>query len=295
MFNIYINEILTQQFFQETRLEVESGITREKGKINFSLLKEGMNEIRIEIVKYPSKEIINFGIEAIKTKIQDSSNFRVPKILPKVKYPNLKYISEMAFPFSIYPDLQNTGILITDFNSDTIAAAMQIAFQLGKKIDYPGYYLTTTYNINSVLDKDIIVVGNQVKEYAPLFQNAPIKFTPTGITKEKYLKEHNMTIFTEEYRDFSHSIVAQTYQSIFNPKRIIFEISAKNPETLLLGVQEGLNPKNMGKFEGDIWIYDVNKKESQSCRLAKPYLLDEIIDGYKIDYNERIYKDIEEF
>ena len=295
MFNIYINDILTQQFFQKNQLKTISGVTREQGLVNLSLLKEGMNEIQIEIVKYPAKENISFGIEAVQTKIQDSSSFNIPKILPKVKYPNLKYISEMAFPFSIYPDLQNTGILITDFNADTIASAMQIAFQLGKKIDSPGYYLTTTYNINSVLDKDIIVIGTQIEEYALLFKNAPIKFTSTGITKEKYSEKYETTTITQEYLDFSDSIVAQTYQSIFNPKRIIFEITAKNPATLLMGIQDGLNPKNMGTFHGDHWVYDVNKKESYSTRLQKEYLVDEIIDGYKIDYNDGKYKNIEEF
>jgi len=295
MFNIYINNVLTQQFVQRDKLKSISGVTQENGFINLSLLKEGMNRIDVEIVKYPIKESVNFGLEDIKTKILDISSFQIPKILPKVKYPNLSYISQMAFPFSIYPDLQNTGILITDFSAETIASAMQISFQLGKQVNYPAYYLTTTYNINSVLDKDIIVVGPQIKEYAPLYQNAPVKFTDYGIIKEQYMKEYDTTRKIEEHRDFSHFIIAQTYRSIFNPKRIIFEISSTNSSTLLTGVQDGLNPNNIGQFFGDAWIYDVNKKHSQSYRLKKPYLLEDIVDGYKIDFSQPIYQDIKEF
>lgn len=201
----------------------------------------------------------------------------------------------MAFPFSIYPDLQNTGILITDFYAETIASAMQVAFQLGKTIDYPGYRMTITYDINKILDKDIIVLGGQIERYAPLYENAPIKFTKTGMQKESLIRNEldkrvKMQLKTVENVDFSNYLVAQTYKSPFNPNRIVFELLAKTPKTLLKGIQEGLIAKNLGNFDGDLWLYNIESEKSYSYRMGEKYKIKDLIDGYE---KERLYENDE--
>jgi hypothetical protein len=247
----------------------------------------------------------NFVAQILQTTVKNDSYFILPKGTPHIELPELKYIAEVSFPFSIYGDLQNTGILITDFNADTIAAAMQVAFQLGKNIGQPGYYLTTTYDINKILDKDIIVLGGQIERYAPLYKNAPIRFTKDGIerraTIQKNFKDGNSeekskVTKTIEAVNFDEYLFVQSYRSPFNPKRVILEISAKSPDTLIAGVQQGLLPKNMGNFEGDVWLYNIETEQSSSYRLGEQYILEELVEGYgQKKFDDEKYHDIDYF
>lgn len=299
VFNIFLNNNFTHQISGKENLsdsKNELFMTSEKNKFTSISLKSGLNIFNYRLTIYPRGDKI-CGINTIQVTLRDDSYVILPKGKTEIEFPNLKYISDMAFPFSIYPDLQNTGILITDFNADTIASAMQIAFQLGKKIDYPAYHLITTYNINNVLDKDIIVLGSQIERYEILYSNAPIKLTDTGWVKEKVVEIDGEKSFVkrEELLNLEDYIIAQTYQSPFNPKRIIFDISAIKPQTLLMGVQDGLNPQNIGQFDGDVWIYNTDREKSQSYRFKDTYILDEIVDGYRNKFSDKIYQDIESF
>jgi len=295
LFNIYFNDILTQQFFQRKKLQTNSGVLQEQAKINMSLLKQGWNKIKIEIRKYPTTDNIPYGLEAIKVKINDTSSLFIPKIVPKVLYPNLEYVKDVAFPFSIYPDLQNTGILITNFKAETIAAAMKIAFILGAKIESPGYYLTTTFNINKILDKDIIIVGEEIPELAPVYSKAPVHFEGNGIKIKKYLKKYDKTVELKEYNNLDNILIVQMYPSIFNPKRMVVEITAKDSKTIYKGVQEGLVPKNMGSMKNDVWFYNVDKKSGVSFQFQKKFLIKNILENYQTDFDQVKYKNIKAF
>jgi len=296
IFNIYINGDFSYQFTQDNTFNNASAVSRSSIFFSPALLKYGNNKISIEVIK-SKKDLSEYGYsDALQNTIKDDSYFIIPKTTPRTELPNLTYISEMAFPFSIYPDLQNTGILITDFNADTIASAFQVVFQFGRIMKSPPYYLTMTYDINKILDKDIIVVGSQIKEYAPLYKNAPVKFIDNGISIEKYDNNLNRTVITKEVANFDNILVAQTYQSIFNPKRVVFELSAKKPSTLLKGVQEGFLPIQLGNsFDGDVWFYNTKTEKSKSFQYGKKYYLEEIVDGFKDKFDDEKYKNIDGF
>jgi hypothetical protein len=296
VFNVYINGIFAHQFYQQEKSQIISKVTSEETKFSPALLQYGENSISIEVVKY-TKNLTSNGLKALQTTLLDDSYFKIPKVKSEVKLPNLKYISDLAFPFSIYPDLQDTAILITDFNADTIASAMQVAFHLGARINYPGYHLQTTYDINKVLDKNIIVLGNHLEKYAPLYKYSPIKLiTGDTLMKEVYNPDDNTTKASVEIGDFRDYLFVQTYQSPFDPQKIILDIASENPQTLLKGVEDGFLPKNRGNFEGDVWIYDTKTEKSHSHKYGKEYILDEIVDGFKNVYEEEeTFKDIEEF
>jgi hypothetical protein len=259
-----------------------------------SFLKGGSNRFEIETITIPREGKVCAPAN-IKTTVKEESYIVLPEGDIEVTLPELNYYAEMGFPFSIYPDLQKTAILITDFNAYTIASAMQIAFKLGKKVEHPGYYLTTTYDINSILDKDIVVLGTQQKKYEILYQNAPIKFTEDGITREIYDPDLNSTTVYRDITDFKDFTVAQTYQSPFYKERVILEISAKSPKTLFDGVQNGLNPQRRGEFKGDVWLYNSESRKSKSYRFKEQYILTEI-DGLEKRYRRfEEYSDIDEF
>lgn len=285
--NIYLNGILAYTTMLHNNIQENSEVLSENITFSPILLKPGLNHIRIKLTHSKSEDI--------KAKILESSTITIPKAEPETKLPNLEYISKLAFPFSIYSDLQDTGVLITDFHANTIASAFQVVFQLGRLMKTPPYYLTMTYDINKILDKNIIVVGPQISNYKVLYQNAPIKFIRGGIIKEQYIKELNKTIRTREIADFSNILFAQTYQSIFNPNRIVFELTAQSPKTLLKGVQNGFVPIQLGNFKGDVWLYNIETEDQQSSRYRKSYIADEVFKGFKNIYADEKYLDIENF
>jgi hypothetical protein len=252
------------------------------------LLEKGENVLNIESVLYPVSEKI-CGTVNIRMAIQDDSYVVLPTGSNEIEYPNLKYLDDYNFPFSIYPDLQDTGIVITDFNAETIASAMGIAFQLGKRMKSLGLNLTTTYDMNKVLEKNIIVVGKQIEAYKPLYAEAPVHISDSGFTKNIFDEDRNKTISFDEVGKFENMVVAQTYQSPFNPDKIVFEVTAKKPRTLLKGVEEGFT-KNLGEFDGDVWFYDIQSEESHSFRYKDTYFISEVK-----QYENDFYQDIEEF
>jgi hypothetical protein len=276
VFNVFMNDFFVAQGIGKENLE-ESNFQYIEGKFSAKSLVRGENKLALEITTYPRWATV-CGAGMIKTTFKDDSYIILPKGKMEVELPNLNYFSKLAFPFSIYPDLQKTAILITDFNAYTIASAMQIAFQLGEKIGYPGYYLTTTYDINKVFNKDIIVLGNQIKQYEFLYQNAPIKFIKDGVIKERDIKKNGkiVTIKKTEHQNMDKYVVVQTYRSPFNPKRIVLEISSTNPRTLLEGAQVGLTPAKMGIFKGDVWLYNINTEKSKSFRFKQTYKIKHI-------------------
>jgi len=299
--NIYLNGVLAYQVRtknnkDEDRLMAVSAQRFELSKksvIPAKLLYKGKNVLKIEFAMVPidGPALVRFNNEILKLTLRDDSWLYFPKGKTEVELPNLKYASDLAFPFSIYPDLQRTGILITDFDSRTIASAMYVSFYLGKIIDYPAYRLTITADINKVINKDIISIGKQIPRYALLYKNAPIRFTKDGIVKEialnsKYvkfnknrrIKQYTATTKMIESINFNDYLISQMYKSPFNRKRVVLEFSSNNPKTLIKGVRNGFKPSHIGNFKGDIWLYNIKTNKSFSFRLKETYILDEVID-----------------
>jgi len=278
--NIYLNNILAYQVKtkddndnqQLSAVSAQRFEFSKKSIIPAKLLFKGSNALKIAFSMVPidGPALVRFNNEILKLTLRDDSWLYFPKGKTEIELPNLKYAADLAFPFSIYPDLQRTGILITDFDSRTIAAAMYVAFYLGKVIDYPAYHLTMTANINKVINKDIISIGKQIPMYSLLYKNAPIRFTKDGVVKEialnsKYvkfdknrrIKQHIATTRMIESINFNDYLIAQMYQSPFDKKKVVLEFSSNTPATLIKGVRNGFKPLHIGNFQGDVWLYNI--------------------------------------
>jgi hypothetical protein len=298
--NVYLNNNFAYQLKankgnEEDTVKSSSSQRFEIGKkkgIPTELLRKGLNTLMVQFALVPmhGPQLIRFNNAILKATIHDDSYLIFPLAETEVELPNLKYIAELGFPFSIYPDLQNTGILITDFDSRTIASAMYVSFLLGKIIGYPAYYLTVTADINDVINKDIITIGKQVKRYGILYQNAPIRFTENGVVKEvavnsKYVDKHGVrykkfiaTTQIVEDIDFQDYLIVQSYQSPFDSKRIVMEFTGQNPQTILNGVRGGLSPKHLNSFNGDTFFYNTETDRSYSYQLKERYILNGLVE-----------------
>ena len=275
IFNISINDMFVYQYSDEYLSQKES--YRDTGEFGFPaniLNGGGKFNFNIEIsslLKDPSIEPSD-----IKFTLRDDSYIVLPKGKSYIELPELKYIMESSFPFSIYPDLQDTGIVITDFHSQTIASAMFLAFKLGMDIQSPGYFLKLTYDINSVKDKNIILVGKEIRNYGAIYEKAPIQFTKGGIIRRGYDKKTRKSFQYREDIDLSNFVIAQTYQSLFDPKKIVFEVTALSPKVLYIGVHKGFTPDNSWSFKGDIWFYNVESEKAYSYQFQRKYIVENI-------------------
>jgi hypothetical protein len=301
--NVYVNGNFAYQLRASSLVEQDDSAVKSSSSQRFEigkkkaiptkLLRKGSNTLTVEFALVPihGPQLIRFNDSIIKTVVRDDSFITFPSADTQVEMPNLQYIAELAFPFSIYPDLQNTGILITDFDSRTIASAMYIAFILGKQIPYPAYYLTVTPDINDVVMKDIIHIGKQIDIYSLLYKHAPIKFTKDGVVKEiavssKFVqkdgvrhKEFLATTKSIEDVDFNDYLLVQAYKSPFDNRRVVVEVSGKKPETLLRGVRNGFTPEHLNSFSGDVWLYNIAENDSYSYQVKETYILDGLVDG----------------
>jgi len=300
--NIFLNNVLASQVRVNGNQNSGKSSTSQrfelakKNLMSAQLLSKGSNSMKIDFAMIPEKSGQgNYNNKILKLTLRDDSSMFIPQGKTEIELPSLKYIQDLAFPYSIYPDLRKTGILITDFDSRTISSAMYVSFFLGKMIDYPSYRLTITPDINKVLDKDIITIGNQIERYSMLYKNAPIRFTKDGVIKETALsskfttddsnrrvKKQTATTKVIESINFNDYLIAQTYQSPFNKKRVVLEITAHNPKTLINGIRKGFVPLHLSKFNGDTWLYNLKTDKSFSFRLKDSYILNEILDDEDI-------------
>jgi hypothetical protein len=287
-----INIFLNNQFaYQIPISEVKNGEVDKKHSISADLLRKGINSFVMEMALVPiyGPQLLRFNDDVLKATVQNNSYISLPLVEGSVELPNLQYASELAFPFSIYPDLQNSGILITDLDTRTVASAMYVAFFLGKKIGYPAYYLTISPDINDVITKDMVVVGKHIKEYSILYKNAPIKFTKDGVIKElgiqsKFIDDEGIRkkSFTQKTKikeglQFKDHLIVQTYKSPFNSKRVVIDISAQDPETLINGIKNGFKSQHLNNFSGDVWFYNIHRDESNAYQMRETYIFDNLI------------------
>ena len=275
VFNISINDMFVYQYSDEYLSQKES--YKDTGEFGFPsniLDGGGRFDFNIEI----SSLLKNPAVEPsdIKFTLRDDSYIILPKGKSYVELPELEYVMKLSFPFSIYPDLLDTGIVITDFHSQTIASAMFLAFKLGMDIQYPGYFLKVTYDINSVKDRNIVLVGKEIRNYNAVYRNAPIQLVKDGIIRRGYDKQSNKNFEYREKIDLSNFIIAQTYQSLFDPKKIVFEVTALSPKVLYIGVHKGFTPDYSWSFKGDIWFYNVKNEQAYSYQFQKKYIVQDI-------------------
>jgi len=266
------------------------------------LLNKGDNKMNVSFHMIPmgGVERSRFNNDLLKMTVVNDSYFILPKTKKKIQMPNLSYLTSSAYPFSIYPDLQKTGILITDFDSRSITAAMYTAFHLGKVIQYPAYRLKVTANINTVIERDLIMVGVNNNKYQTIFANAPVKITDKGLQKEfaldkDFLLNEELSTETDDVRmlknmatttslesgEIKNYLIAQTFRSPFHKKRTILSMSATDGNTLIKGFRKGLVAKHLGSFNGDLWLYNVAKDKSYSYTVKEKYFLETIVQDFK--------------
>jgi len=245
-----------------------------------SFLKGGLNNLQVSMRMMPLKN----NSESLKATILDNSFFQIPEAVHWIGMANLKDFTSSAFPFSIYPDLQDTFFLLTDNTDSTIEAVMQISKFLGENIQYPPYYLKIGTSINSDnKNKNIIMIGKYNNTYSEIYKKAPLILTKQGYIRDIDL-EHHFTDSLEEIekkevdedldsrRNFiktfetyqnSRYLITQFFQSPFNQDKTVLMFNSDN-RYIKDEVSQILDSKFRNSVNGDLVISKLtNEKDNE--------------------------------
>ena len=274
--NIFINDNFASQI---RMLEARDSKTikqylkldnKTSSKYPASFLQGGWNNLRINMNMIPLKN--NSG--ALKATILDNSFFRIPEAVHWIGMANLQDFTSSAFPFSIYPDLQDTFFLLTDKKDSTIEAVMQISKFLGENIKYPPYYLKVGTSLTSESqNRNIIMVGQYNNDFEAIYHKAPLVLTEKGYIRDIDLEQHfTETLETLEKKEIdeteisrkkfirtfetyqnSRYLITQFFQSPFNKDKTVLMFNGDN-NYLKNEVKQILDAKFRNKINGDLVV-----------------------------------------
>lgn len=302
--NIYLNENFAKQIDIKSNAK-ESEINVEANKLfdwdslidmPAYLIGQGFNRLRFDFSLIPEKknhcEI--FNTENLVATVLDDSYFVIPKAEKWVEMPYMQLIANSAYPYSIYPDLQQTTVLLTNKDYLTIAASMNFIFYLTQQIDSYPYYL----NISETLDlqtkaSQIIAFGTiNNRLMRDISQDAPVTLNEETLTKqypfvenfvehkgildESRNKKYLFTQKISEDKSTDSNLIFQMARSPYDKKKTIVMAMAESNHCLDEGLFSLLQQHNRGKIKGDLLIYDYRSEIARSFDVKDKYILSDL-------------------
>ena len=274
--NIFVNNVFVSQ---AKMLEERDTQTLKKyllmdtvipSKYPASLLKGGYNTLTIDMKMIP----LNWNPKSLQTSILEDSYFEIPDAEHWLGMADLIDFTSSAFPFSIYPDLQDTFFLLTDNENNTLETLMQVTRFLGESIKYPPYYMSIGKTIDKkAKDKNLIMVGSYNNKFVDIYRNAPLILAKQGYIRDidlsnrfaetlknlddrdvdETLEDRDRFIRIFETTQNSKYLITQFFQSPYNSEKTILMFSGKGI-SLKDEVKQILDAKFRKRVKGDLVI-----------------------------------------
>jgi hypothetical protein len=299
--NTFINGNFADQL-DITKTQEESQISIAANKLfNFNnsadmpvyLIGKGYNELMLDFSLMPIKDdyCSIFNTENLVASVLDDSYFILPKANKWIEMPYMQFITNAQYPYSIYPDLQDSVIYLTNSQDATISSAMNFLFFLTQELgSYPNYLKITTKLSNEDKKKNIIIFGSiyddKIQEFS---KDAPIVFEKNKMKKvypyikrfvenksiinEDRLKKYKFKISMQETNFIDRNIIMQMFQSQFNKNKTILMFTAGSATCLNKGVSSILQYKNRNFILGDTVIYDFKEEKGLAYNIKDKYIV----------------------
>ncbi|MBU1657629.1 cellulose biosynthesis cyclic di-GMP-binding regulatory protein BcsB [bacterium] len=299
--NIFLNDIFAKQI-DISRSAEESKIDIAANKLfNFDVISEmpayligkGYNELRLDFSLVPLKkgtcEVYN--TENLVASVLDDSYFILPKAKKWIELPYMQLIANAQYPYSIYPDLQDTVIYLTNNDNETISSAMNFLFFLTQELGSFPYYLAITSELKEEdKGKNIIVFGTIYDDkLQEISKSTPIVFDKKLMKKDypyinrfvenqdilnkDRLKKYRFLTSMQETNLVDSSIIMQMARSPYDNDKTVLLFSANNPSCLDKGITSIFKYKNRNNILGDTVIYDYVDEEGVSYNIKDKYIL----------------------
>jgi len=267
-----------------------------KIRIPSYLLARGKNEMHIDFSLIPLKKgpCEVFNTENLVATVMDDSYFVFPKAKKWVEMPYLEYVRDAEYPYSIYPDLQDTVIYLADKQRDTLGAAMDFIFLLSESLQEYPYYLTITDRLDEKEKQKHIVVFGTISDPAiqALSKDMPIQFSGDSLRKtypfiKKFIDEQNIldddrltkyrykTVMDEE-NFVDGTLIVQLARSPFNADKVVQMFTASTAKCLKSGIESIYRYSNRHYIAGDLVLYNHAKEEGLSFNIKDKYILSKL-------------------
>ncbi len=299
--NIYLNDKFAKQINILKAADTNSFALNMGGLLDFGedktisayLINKGKNNLHFEFSLVPLKKggCAVYNVENLLVMISDNSYFSLPESQRWIEMPYMKYVNTAAYPYSIYPDLQDTQLVLTDTKPDTIAAAMNFVFYLAHEIESFPYYIDVVKDLNKVQeDKQLVLFGTIYDKGLQLFsEQANISFHGNTMTKEypfikklverkemgdeESLEKYKFVTKMKETNQLDNNLLVQMFQSPFNDEKTVLMFAAQTPKNLNVALKSLLSYSNRHFLEGDTLIYNPADEQGVSFDIADKYIL----------------------
>jgi hypothetical protein len=298
--NIFINDIFGDQIdiaqsAQESNIDTFTGRLfnyESTSKIPAYLIGKGLNELRLDTSLVPMKkgacEVYN--TENLVASIMDDSYFIIPSSKQWIELPYMEHIKNAQYPYSIYPDLQDTVIYLANNDNETIASAMNFIFYLTQELQSYPFYLNITSDLtDDDKNKNIVVFGTiNDEKLQKLSKSAPIVFDKNGMQKDypyinrfiehkdilnkDRLKKYRFLSSMQETNLVDDVMIMQMSRSPYNNDKTVLSFSANSPICLNKGVYSIFQYENKNNILGDTVIYDYVNEEGVAYNIKDKYV-----------------------
>ncbi len=299
--NIFLNNKFAKQIdvmgvSHKNELSLETGGIFDMDDYNelpVYLIDKGYNRLKFEFSLVPEKEgsCRVHNTQNLLIMIMDNSYFTLPDSLRWIEMPYMQYISKSAYPYSIYPDLQDTQLVLTNSDSDTIAAAMNFIFFISQELQSFPYYVKITQDLEKAdKDRELVLFGSiHDKVLQSISDDAPISFEGLemhkpypfikefiehkSIADDDRLVKYRFVSKMNETNQLDKNLLMQMYKSPFNSDKTVLMFTAENGTCLNKGVTSILSYQNRHIINGDTLIYNPDVEYGISFDMNRKYVL----------------------
>ncbi len=238
--NIYIND----KFVNSIPVDVldESDLKIKEIKVPVSVLNRGFNTLTIENGLVPNKKdfCAAANYTTLKVIIYRNSYIHMPDLVHWTEMPYLEYFVSTGYPFTLYPDMKNTAIVIDSWDKEALSSLYTLLAFIGTRTHVPPYRVEVVLpeDVERVSGKDIVFLWSKDE-----------------FIKEMVLK-HNKSVLNGNFDRYT--MTALMVESPYGSGKTMLVLNANKPELLFDFTKLLYEPKFVHKIRGDILLYKGN-------------------------------------
>ncbi|WP_419816881.1 UDP-forming cellulose synthase catalytic subunit [Glacieibacterium sp.] len=237
---------------------------------NYNLF--GQNELTFDynLALANQKRCTSVLPENVRTSILPDSTIDLTNTHHAARMPDLATFAGAGYPFTIYPDLAQTAVLVQpNAGPDVVETFLEIMGRFGDSTGVPASAVTVTRTADGEqLDgKDILVIGTvDIARGGPLFAEAPLRFADGRfqVTQRTLLQRAFYSVSPYErnpasaVNGFLYSTATFTgitsFESPFSPSRTVVAVLATDPVTLPQMIAGFSEVKVNAQVQGDLSV-----------------------------------------
>ncbi|HIP33612.1 MAG TPA: hypothetical protein EYG89_02510 [Bacteroidia bacterium] len=284
--NLYINDKFVYSIPVDPEDERELKVA--EIKIPTSVLKKGFNILTIESALVPYKRgfcsIANY--KNSKLVIYGNSSIYLPTLVHWTEMPYLEYFTYTGYPFTFYPDMKNTLVVLESTDKKTLSSLFTLFAFIGSRVQIPPFRVEISTNITQEnRNKDIIFFWKKNS----LVRKSILSSSNSEVKIRGLINGREGNVFKVFLRKNSISFTLAMRESPFKKGRTILVFNSKDSDTLYEFIKVLYKPMILSKVRGDTVFYNKESIEIYSFSSGNKYyvgnmpLYKEVY--YRIGYN----------